>query len=485
MKLNKKALAILAGLTVGMSTTAFAATADSFTDVPKDHWSYEALDYLAKEGVIEGMGDNTFQGGRAMTRYEMASIVAKAMQKNDLNFGDKTVLDKLAAEYSGEIDTLKKQVDQNTKDIHDLKNGIAGKLELNGFVRVQYDHDRYNGTTEMSDGSTKPDDHLGTDNNRFYMNLNGAYKVNDYWKAKFQLEKNSFYNNGHDHENESGLWEDGATHTRAKRWSGHDGDIQRIWVEGVDPKSGDWISIGRAWRGLGQQNVLFGTESDGFQFGVPLKGTGLTASGFWFSSTGAGNHESWYGVGTWGKVGHSAGINLAYAQNSRDKGDVYEQNTSHLDSWGDHTVYYDKAYVLSGWADLAKNVRFIADYVKTNASDYANAVANTATGRKHGNNQNNSLFLRLNYRDTDLQKPGTYQAYARWYRYGANGTISGDDEWGSLFYNGSAGSKGWIIGAKYVPWKNVEWETFFSKQKQIENTSNKRTLVRTQMDFHF
>ncbi|MCI6606831.1 MAG: putative porin, partial [Mitsuokella jalaludinii] len=362
---------------------------------------------------------------------------------------------------------------------------IAGKLELNGFVRVQYDHDRYNGTSEQSDGSTKPDDHLGTDNNRFYMNLNGAYKVNDYWKAKFQLEKNSFYNNGHDHENESGSWEDGATKTRAKRWSGHDGDIQRIWVEGVDPKSGDWISVGRAWRGLGQQNVLFGTESDGFQFGVPLKGTGLTASGFWFSSTGAGNHESWYGVGTWGKVGHSAGINLAYAQNSKDKGDVYEQNTSHLASWGDHTVYYDKAFVLSGWADLAKNVRFIADYVKTNASDYANAVANTATGRKHGNNQNNSLFLRLNYRDTDLQKPGTYQAYARWYRYGANGTISGDDEWGSLFYNGSAGSKGWIVGAKYVPWKNVEWETLFSKQKQIENTNNKRTLVRTQMDFHF
>ena len=83
MKINTKALAILAGLTVGMSSTAFAATADSFTDVPKDHWSYQALDYLAKEGVIEGMGDSTFQGSRAMTRYEMAAIVAKAMQKND------------------------------------------------------------------------------------------------------------------------------------------------------------------------------------------------------------------------------------------------------------------------------------------------------------------------------------------------------------------------------------------------------------------
>ena len=138
-----------------------------------------------------------------------------------------------------------------------------------------------------------------------------------------------------------------------------------------------------------------------------------------------------------------------------------------MPTWDEQTVNYDKAYVLSGWADLAKNVRFITDYAKTNA-DY----------------QNNSLFLRLNYRNTDLQHPGTYQTYARWYRYGTNGTISGDDEWGSLFYNGSAGSKGWILGVKYVPWQNVEWETLFSKQQQISNSDNKRTLGGTQRDFH-
>ena len=224
---NKKALTLLAGLglaagLVGGTTTASAASADSFTDVPKDHWSYEALDYLAKEGVIEGMGDNTFQGGRTMTRYEMASIVAKAMQKGNGSFGDKAVLDKLEAEYASEIGTLKNQVNQNTKDIDDLKNSIAGKLSVNGFVRVQYDYDKYSKQGEA--------DSYNKDNNRFYMSMNGAYKVNDNWKACFQLEKNSFYNDGHDHENESGSWQDGATKTRAKRWSGHDGNIQRIWV---------------------------------------------------------------------------------------------------------------------------------------------------------------------------------------------------------------------------------------------------------------
>ncbi|WP_337620228.1 S-layer homology domain-containing protein, partial [Megasphaera sp.] len=376
---------------------------------------------------------------------------------------------KLHAEYADEINVLQqqvakntKQIEQNTKDIDSLKNGIAGKMELSGFIRVQYDHDKYSNNVQNNSDLYK-------DNDRFYMSLNGSYKVNDNWKAKFQLEKNSFYNGGHDHENESGSWAtDGRDKGRAKRWSGHDGDIQRIWVEGTDPKTGAWINIGRAWRGLGQQNVLFGTESDGFQLGVPIKGTSLTASGFWFASTNGGNHESWYGLGTWGNIGPRAGINVAYALNSKHKGDVYEKSTSHLESWGEETVNYDKAYVLSGWLDLSENTRLLADYVQTNA-DY----------------QNNSTFLRLNYRNTDLQKPGTWQAYARWYRYGTNGTIAGDDEWSSLFYNGSAGSKGWILGYKYVPWKNIEWETLYSKQEQISNSDNKRTLVRTQMDFHF
>ena len=51
MKLNKKALAILTGLTLSVSGTAFAAEAgaDSFSDVPQGHWAYDALDFLAKD----------------------------------------------------------------------------------------------------------------------------------------------------------------------------------------------------------------------------------------------------------------------------------------------------------------------------------------------------------------------------------------------------------------------------------------------------
>ena len=275
MEFNKKGFAVLLALSLGMSGAALAASADSFSDVPKDHWSYEALDYLAKEGVIEGMGNSTFEGGRTMTRYEVASIVAKAMQKGGGNFGDKTVLEKLHAEYADEINVLQqqvakntKQIEQNTNDIQENKEKID-RVKLYGFMRTQYDHDKYSNNVQNNSDLYK-------DNDRFYMSLNGSYKVNDNWKAKFQSETNPLYNGGHDHENESGSWAtDGKDKGRAKRWSGHDGDIQRIWVEGMDPKTGAWINIGRAWRGLGQQNVLFGTESDGFQLGVPIHGTSL------------------------------------------------------------------------------------------------------------------------------------------------------------------------------------------------------------------
>lgn len=134
MYFNKKACAVLAALTLELSGAAWAASADSFSDVPKDHWSYEALDYLAQEGVIEGMGDNTFEGGRTMTRYEVASIVAKAMQKGGGSFGDKAVLEKLHGEYADEISILRqqvaantKQIDQNTKDIDELKMVLPAK----------------------------------------------------------------------------------------------------------------------------------------------------------------------------------------------------------------------------------------------------------------------------------------------------------------------------------------------------------------------
>ena len=70
--------ALTTALAVGAASTTFAA-ANPFSDVPSDHWAYDAVTTLAKDGVIEGYGDTTFKGNQNITRYEMAQMVAKAI----------------------------------------------------------------------------------------------------------------------------------------------------------------------------------------------------------------------------------------------------------------------------------------------------------------------------------------------------------------------------------------------------------------------
>ena len=466
MRFYKKRTALLALAFAALSATAFAADgADSFSDVPKDHWSYEALDYLAKNGVIEGYADGTFQGNRTMSRYEMAAITARAMQASNLDIGARSVLEKLEKEYGSELATLRAQVEQNTEDIRKNREAIE-RFKVHGFVRTQYDYDK------NTDADT-----LDRSANRFYMDLRLDMKVNDIWTVKAQSETNRHYNDGH-------LRGENAMNENAQQtWSGHDGNFQRIWVEAQ--QDGRWLNLGRAWRGLGFQNVLFGNESDGFQFGVPIKGTNLTASGFWMASTGAGNKESLYGVGLWGAVGHNFDINVAYARSSLGKNerytsgliDHYEVREKKLKlkntnivvpvyEADDRTNKRSYGYVVSAATNVAKNVRVIGDYVQTDADA-----------------QNKSVALRLNYKGTKLDDVGSFGVYARYVRYGANGWLAGDDEWGSTWN----GTKGWIVGFKYVPWKNVEWETLFSRQKRDYGTSAEynRTLLRTQLDYHF
>ena len=460
MRFYKKRTALLALAFAALSATAFAADgADSFSDVPKDHWSYEALDYLAKNGVIEGYTDGTFQGNRTMSRYEMAAITARAMQASNLDIGARSVLEKLEKEYGSELATLRAQVEQNTEDIRKNREAIE-RFKVHGFVRTQYDYDR------NTDADT-----LDRSANRFYMDLRLDMKVNDIWTVKAQSETNRHYNNGH-------LRGENAMNENAQQtWSGHDGNFQRIWVEAQ--QDGRWLNLGRAWRGLGFQNVLFGNESDGFQFGIPIKGTNLTASGFWMASTGAGNKESLYGVGLWGAVGHNFDINVAYARSSLGKNESYTSGL--IDHYevnpmtnivfpvyrnNDRTNMRSYGYVVSAATNVAKNVRVIGDYVQTDADE-----------------QNKSVALRLNYKGTKLDDVGSFGVYARYVRYGANGWLAGDDEWGSTWN----GTKGWIVGFKYVPWKNVEWETLFSRQKRDYGTSAEynRSLLRTQLDYHF
>jgi hypothetical protein len=72
------AVALSAALVFAMVAPAFA---QPFADVPTNHWAYDAIAELAAKGIVEGFPDGTFRGDRAMTRFEMAMIVARLLAR--------------------------------------------------------------------------------------------------------------------------------------------------------------------------------------------------------------------------------------------------------------------------------------------------------------------------------------------------------------------------------------------------------------------
>ena len=63
---------------VGVQTETDTTT--MFPDVPENHWAYEAVEAMAKSGLVKGYPDGEFKGDRTMTRYEFAQIVYNAIQ---------------------------------------------------------------------------------------------------------------------------------------------------------------------------------------------------------------------------------------------------------------------------------------------------------------------------------------------------------------------------------------------------------------------
>lgn len=117
----KKTLLLAAVMALGVNTGVYAA--NPFSDVPAGHWAYDAVNKLAAEGVVEGYPDGTYGGDRLMTRYEMAQIVAKAMAKG-------ANVDKLAAEFAGELDSLGVRVANLEKK--------SDNVRITGQIRYEY-----------------------------------------------------------------------------------------------------------------------------------------------------------------------------------------------------------------------------------------------------------------------------------------------------------------------------------------------------------
>lgn len=154
--------ALTAGILAGAAGTAFAA-ANPFSDVPAGHWAYEAVDQLAQKGVIEGYGDGTYRGGEAITRYEMAQMVAKAMAKGN----NSQVLDKLAAEFADELNSLGVRVAALEKKVDNVK--------WQGELKYEFSADHFKGEPKYTE-------------NNLILRLEPEMKVNKNWTLKTRID---------------------------------------------------------------------------------------------------------------------------------------------------------------------------------------------------------------------------------------------------------------------------------------------------------
>ena len=152
----KKSLVLAMAMALGVTASAYAA--NPFSDVPAGHWAYDSVNKLVAAGVVDGYPDGTYGGDKLMTRYEMAQIVAKAMAKG-------ANVDKLAAEFADELDTLGVRVAN--------LEAKADNVKITGEVRYHY-----------TDNDGDVDGYASKLRSRIY--INGA--VNDDWTYTGMLQ---------------------------------------------------------------------------------------------------------------------------------------------------------------------------------------------------------------------------------------------------------------------------------------------------------
>lgn len=432
---KKKATAMILGLTMGISGTAMAAPNDD-------------TDINARIAALEA-------------QQQKLSKQLNALKKEN-----------------AKLKRTEKVANSNKAAIKNLKDA-QNRIQINGFGRLGWDNDNVNGYINRNDFR------------RTYLDLEGKYKVNDRWNMNFQAETVQHYAKYVTAEYKD-PHKDPLYHPKDRdhKYDNEHGTIQRVWAEGSVGKVN--LDIGRRWRGMGYNFAFFGNESDGVVADVKLPKSPLTAEAFYLTPTDRGYDFSVAGLGLKGRISPKLETRLAYGKlnvgKNEDLGvDYYGKEAAPWDglknSIGSH------AFLIGAMYNPIKNIFLLGDYVHTNRE---RKIADAEGGRKIAFDGRDTYAVQMNYRWPDLNSPGSFQLYTRYFNYPNNENdlvgIFGDKQDGAFH----AGNRGWVFGFKYVPAKNIEWDTFYMKANATKlvwdghrGEQYHHTMLRTRVDFHF
>lgn len=103
-----------------------------FPDVPQNHWAFEAVDDLARRGLIIGYEDGLFKGDRTLTRYEFAEVVHRAIQRaKALNV---PIDGRLVDEFKPELLRFEVEKNGSLERVHALKSNRDIKRDSYGTI---------------------------------------------------------------------------------------------------------------------------------------------------------------------------------------------------------------------------------------------------------------------------------------------------------------------------------------------------------------
>ena len=109
-----------------------------FPDVPENHWAYEYVNTLISKGIIEGYPDGAFGGDRAMTRYEFAAVLFRAMEQGVV------LSEQIRQEFEKELGRVRvdrvKDADNEPNKIERVRVNKAADRDNYGSKIVQVKH---------------------------------------------------------------------------------------------------------------------------------------------------------------------------------------------------------------------------------------------------------------------------------------------------------------------------------------------------------
>lgn len=399
----KKISTLALGLTISLAGTAFAA--NPFALVPTTNWEYDSIATLVNTGAYEGYRDINFDKEQALTRYEMATLVAKAMaNESKATAEQKVIIDKLATEFKTELGNLGVYTEATTPvaavSTPSATPSTSNPIDFSGFYRLRYQtlKDKENSANSW---------HVF----QYKLELDATKKLANDWTANFSWEAaKSFYN-------EKGL--SNGTNT---------GDISMANIAG--PLAGTTATIGKFSDTIGS-GLIFDDELSGakFEFGKKLHTKIL------YADADKNIADCTFPNSYLSSLNTVAALSLSY---DLSKATTFLTSYQHWNSKDDN-IDSMNVYDFNLKSKLTDTLSLYATYDKTSYD-----------------NDNRAWVAGFSYKEANQANPGSFGAWIDYERFEKNTAID-------TTYWVNDGTKGVALGFSYVPFKDVKWtNTFFS-----------------------